>query len=308
MLITGIILAPAAMATPAVHDLADLQSVIDAAASSIGDPNNPNRGFGFNLLGGSGQMGTADLVNNITNSILRGKFQFDTNKTTWLDLPSPSVNKTTNPIQLNPTLPITASLAQPTILPTTIPTLENLTINLTEPYMAYVKSIPDLSTSLITLGRSFHREMNAPVSDAIAGLEQSLTTFQTTLLEDNLISAQAVIRTIRASGSLANAQIAWSRFLNLPGGGSSDADAAEPTAPLGAGGLTGKRAVGWRRPPPKDGQFYTHQELWNRSVVQTEQSTQGSTGVSGVVVQVEEQDTYTQQSAKNARVGRPFVV
>ncbi|KAA8626490.1 hypothetical protein PtrSN002B_009705 [Pyrenophora tritici-repentis] len=174
--------------------------------------------------------------------------------------------------------------------------------------MAYVKSIPDLSTSLITLGRSFHREMNAPVSDAIAGLEQSLTTFQTTLLEDNLISAQAVIRTIRASGSLANAQIAWSRFLNLPGGGSSDADAAEPTAPLGAGGLTGKRAVGWRRPPPKDGQFYTHQELWNRSVVQTEQSTQGSTGVSGVVVQVEEQDTYTQQSAKNARVGRPFVV
>ncbi|KAG9388670.1 hypothetical protein A1F94_001563 [Pyrenophora tritici-repentis] len=117
MLITGIILAPAAMATPAVHDLADLQSVIDAAASSIGDPNNPNRGFGFNLLGGSGQMGTADLVNNITNSILRGKvsirykqgmvsnlspillslsvlnfFNIHTNmneqQTTWLDLPS----------------------------------------------------------------------------------------------------------------------------------------------------------------------------------------------------------------------------
>ena len=70
MLITGIILAPAAMATPAIQDLADLKCIIDAAASSIGDPNNPNRGFGFNLLGGSGQMGTADLVNNITNTIL----------------------------------------------------------------------------------------------------------------------------------------------------------------------------------------------------------------------------------------------
>jgi len=80
MLVTGIILAPAVMATPAVQDLADLKSVISAAASSIGDPNNPNRGFGFNLLGGSGQMGTADLINNITNTILRGKFQFDTNK------------------------------------------------------------------------------------------------------------------------------------------------------------------------------------------------------------------------------------
>jgi len=80
MLVTGIILAPAVMATPAVQDLADLKSVISAAASSIGDPNNPNRGFGFNLLSGNGQMGTADLVNNITNTILRGKFQFDTNK------------------------------------------------------------------------------------------------------------------------------------------------------------------------------------------------------------------------------------
>ena len=88
------------------------------------------------------------------------------------------------------------------MLPTTTPTLANLTIDLTEPYMDYVQAIPDLSSSLTTLGRSFHREMNAPVSEAIGGLEQSLATFQTTLLESNLISAQAVIRTIRASGSL----------------------------------------------------------------------------------------------------------
>jgi hypothetical protein len=81
MLVTGIILIPTAIATtPAVQDLVDLRSVINAAASAIGDPNNPNRGFGFNLLGGSGQMGTADLVNNITNTILRGKFQLDTDR------------------------------------------------------------------------------------------------------------------------------------------------------------------------------------------------------------------------------------
>jgi hypothetical protein len=80
MLVTGIILVPTALATPAVQDLVDLRNVINAAASAIGDPNNPNRGFGFNLLGGSGNMGTADLVNNITTTILRGKFQLDTNR------------------------------------------------------------------------------------------------------------------------------------------------------------------------------------------------------------------------------------
>jgi Tfp pilus assembly major pilin PilA len=80
MLVTGIILVPTAIATPAVQDLVDLRNVINAAASAIGDPNNPNRGFGFNLFGGSGNMGTADLVNNITTTILRGKFQLDTNR------------------------------------------------------------------------------------------------------------------------------------------------------------------------------------------------------------------------------------
>ena len=76
MLVTGMIL----VATPAVQDLVELRSVINAAASAIGDPNNPNRGFGFNVFGGSDQMGTADLVNNITNTILREKFQLDTNR------------------------------------------------------------------------------------------------------------------------------------------------------------------------------------------------------------------------------------
>jgi hypothetical protein len=78
MLFSGIILVPTALATPAVQDLTDMRTIVNAAASTIGDPNNPNRGFGFNILGGGG-MGTADLVNNITNSVLRMQFQVNTN-------------------------------------------------------------------------------------------------------------------------------------------------------------------------------------------------------------------------------------
>jgi hypothetical protein len=79
MLFTGIILVPSAIATPAVRDLVDLRTIVNAAASTVGDPNNPNRGWGFNI-GSGGGMGTADLINNITNTALRIKFQIDTNK------------------------------------------------------------------------------------------------------------------------------------------------------------------------------------------------------------------------------------
>jgi hypothetical protein len=83
MLVTSIILAPAVMATPAVQNLIDLRAVINAAATTVGDPHNPNLGWGLglgSLFGGSGQMGTADLVNNITSTILQMKFQADKNK------------------------------------------------------------------------------------------------------------------------------------------------------------------------------------------------------------------------------------
>jgi hypothetical protein len=81
VLVTGIMLAPAALATPAVQNLIDLRTVINAAAATIGDTHNPNLGFGFGLgLGSNGQMGTADLVNNITTTVLQMKFQMDTNK------------------------------------------------------------------------------------------------------------------------------------------------------------------------------------------------------------------------------------
>ena len=80
MLAAGFILAPAVIAVPsAVQDLIDLRTVINAAADTIGAANNPNRGWGFNL-GSNGQMGTAELVNNITMTILRSKWQLDTNK------------------------------------------------------------------------------------------------------------------------------------------------------------------------------------------------------------------------------------
>jgi hypothetical protein len=79
MLFSGIILVPSAIATPAVRDLADLRTIVNAAARTIGDPNNPNRGWGFNI-GNGGSMGTADLINNITNTALRMKFQINTNK------------------------------------------------------------------------------------------------------------------------------------------------------------------------------------------------------------------------------------
>jgi hypothetical protein len=79
MLVTGIILASAAIATPAIQDLVNLRTVISAAASTIGDPKNPNLGWGIGFGGGNG-MGTADLVNNITNTVLRINFQVNTNK------------------------------------------------------------------------------------------------------------------------------------------------------------------------------------------------------------------------------------
>jgi hypothetical protein len=78
MFVTGIILAPTALATPAVQDLANLRAVINAAADTIGSPQNPNRGWG--LLTALGQMGTADHINNITSTVLQCKFQIDTNK------------------------------------------------------------------------------------------------------------------------------------------------------------------------------------------------------------------------------------
>ncbi len=73
----AILFLPVALATPAVQDFTDLRALIQNAASTIGADNNPNKGWGS---GGSDQPGTADLVNNITETILRSKWQLDTNR------------------------------------------------------------------------------------------------------------------------------------------------------------------------------------------------------------------------------------
>ncbi|KAF1945781.1 hypothetical protein EJ02DRAFT_463030 [Clathrospora elynae] len=308
MLVTGVILIPTVMATPAVQDLVDLRNVINAAASAIGDPNNPNRGFGFNMLGNGGQMGTADLVNNVTTTILRGKWQLDTNKTGWLlpdNLANTSIPLSDTAPPSTPTLPLSSSLVLPSVLPTSTSTLNNLTIDLSTPYTDYVSSIPNLSTSLVALGRSYHREMNSPVSTAIDALEQSVTTMQTAMLESGLIDSQAIIRTIRANAALADAQQAWSHSLNLPGGDSDD-NYGSSDAPAATGVPMFKKRgeeSGVKRPPPADGKFYTHQELWNRSEPRARQSMEGKARPYDVIVKLEGQHGRT---AENARVGLPF--
>ncbi|KAH4006812.1 hypothetical protein HBI56_027490 [Parastagonospora nodorum] len=293
MLFTGIILAPVALATPAVQDLNDLRTVVDAAAKTIGDPSNPNRGWGFNI--GNKGMGTADLLNNITNTVLQIKFQIDTNKTAWLlpNATSPDRNTTTP----TPSLPLTSSI----VLPLTAPTsLVNATTDLSTPYIDYVAAIPNLATSLTSLGRAYHREMNSPVSQAIDGLQQSLTTLQTTMLQSDLIGSQAVLRTIRASSSLENAQVAWGRFLNLPGRASAGGSGS------GNDDGEGARKRQLLRPALADGKFYTHKELWGRSEGRSKALRDGKTRWAEAVAKLEAHRARVLNG--HARVGRPFVV
>ncbi|KAL6707555.1 hypothetical protein ACN47E_003904 [Coniothyrium glycines] len=268
MLVTGIILAPVALATPALQDLVDLRSVINAAANTIGDQNNPNKGWGISFLGGNNQMGTADLINNVTMTILRSKFQLDTNRTQWLQavpaLNGTSPNGTAQP--WTPTLPLTSSLSLPSIVPTTTPTLDNVTTDLSTPYIDFVSAIPNLSTSLTSLGRAYHREMNGPVYQAIAGLQQSISALQSSMLGSNLIRPNAVVRTLRASSSLEDAQQAWSRWLNLPGSVSGpirDPSGAfnDDTDSTSSPPILRREAIPLKT-LPTDGGHYTHKELW----------------------------------------------
>jgi hypothetical protein len=133
--------------------------------------------------------------------------------------------------------------------------------------------------------------MNAPVNEAIENLQQCLTTLQTSFLSNDLINSPSVLRTIRASNSLESAQVAWSRFLNLPGRTSrGDSESTDST-----GGSLRKRFIGEAedaktgRPAPSAGEFYNHEELWGRGEA---------------VVQHQKQRTGT---VEDTRVGLPFV-
>jgi hypothetical protein len=104
--------------------------------------------------------------------------------------------------------------------------------------------------------------MNSPVYAAIGALQESLSEFSTSLLEAEVLETPAVLKTIRASSSLENAQQDWGRILNLPGTGSSSS--SSPSS------LKMKREVKvelrdpHRFPYVKVGSTYSHKELWGR--------------------------------------------
>ncbi|KAL5453560.1 hypothetical protein PMIN06_005455 [Paraphaeosphaeria minitans] len=210
MIITGVILLPTVV-PHAIQDLADLKTIIDSTAATIdAAPNNSSWGF-FSPASPAGSMGTADLIANISTTILRVKYLLDVDK-----------------------------------VPTSTQAY-NTSLNV--PYVDYVLSIPNLANALIHLGRAWHKELNSPVSEAISALQQAVAQFSTSMLEGDLLNSTSILRTIRASGSLESAQVAWSRVLNLPG----------------AAGTKKKRGEEeMRRPQLADGQFYTHKELWGK--------------------------------------------
>ncbi|KAJ4303754.1 hypothetical protein N0V90_002655 [Kalmusia sp. IMI 367209] len=235
MLLPGVILLPT-VAPHAVQDLADLKTIIDSTAATINAaPNNSSWGF-FSPASPAGALGTADLIANISTTILRAKYLLDVDKIAWITVPD-------NTTAVDPTTTET-SPRPPTLTPT--PPSE---ITLDTPYTTYVSSIPTLANALVALGRAWHKELNTPVSEAIAALQQTVTTFSTSMLEANLLNSSSILRTIRASSTLESAQVAWSRALNLPGNAGAR-----------------KREVETLRKPLDEGQFYTHKDLWGRNV------------------------------------------
>ncbi|KAF2878115.1 hypothetical protein BDV95DRAFT_589090 [Massariosphaeria phaeospora] len=264
MLLTGIILG-STVSGDAFSDLRDLRAIIDSAANTIGAPTNSSRNWGIlSPNTAPAQLGTADLVSNITSTILRAKYQLDTNQIGWVNATN-AVN-TTSPPSVTP-----PSNTNGTVVTTTL----NGT-SFDSPYIDYVNAIPNLATALTALGRTWHREMNLPVREAIDALQRTVSTFSTSMLEANLINAPAVIRTIRASSSLESAQQAWGRLLNLPG--------SPPAA---------KRSFvdkGGRRPVQAKGMHYKHKglraRLWGSRQVRDDTASAYGGGV--VVVGAEE--------------------
>ncbi|KAF1949318.1 hypothetical protein CC80DRAFT_457815 [Byssothecium circinans] len=253
MIITGILLLPTVV-PHAVQDLQDLKTVIDSTTETINAaPNNSSWGF-FDPAAPVGAMGTADLVTNITTTILRAQYLLNVDQTAWTTPPNgPNGPNGTNEIA-NPAVP-------PAVPPVNIPTPAALTDvpevspalpvpsnnSLDDPYIDYVSSVPNLASALTKLGGAWHKELNKPVWDAIDALQQTITSFSTSMLSAQLIHSPSVLRTIRGSSSLEDAQVAWSRLLNLPGRGSPKK----------------RYVVGGERLAPM-GRFYTHAELWGR--------------------------------------------
>ncbi|KAF2005855.1 hypothetical protein P154DRAFT_286406 [Amniculicola lignicola CBS 123094] len=242
MIITGVLLVAPIVRADALTDLKDLKTVINSAATTIGTPTNSSRNWGF-LSPATGQLGTADLLQNITSSILKAKYGLDIDPQSWINA--------TNATHVG----------------------SNLT-SLDDPYIEYISAIPNLATALVALGRSWHREMNKPIHEGISYLQEAVNQFSTSLLSSNLTHSNSTMRTIRASNSLEDAQVAWTRILNFPGSSRSPSGSGSGSqkhrrwieADFDEGhdesNLLAKKAD--LRPPHPNGQFYSHKELWGR--------------------------------------------
>lgn len=133
------------------------------------------------------------------------------------------------------------------------------------------------------------------------------------MLQSELISSQSVVRTLRASGSLEDAETAFGHILNLPGGrGSSDTDDDDDNT---NSGRTRRRDIhveegvdgaGTKlaRPPPASGMYYTHQELWGRDELQRRPEREGKASWFEGVVRWEERKA---RLARGEKVARAFV-
>lgn len=166
---------------------------------------------------------------------------------------------------IDPAPPISSDPATQSAATSTAATTPNANRpNLSIAYTDFVSAMPNLSTNLTSLGRAYHKEMNAPVYQAIAALQQSLSTLQVAMLQSELINAQSVIRTIRASSSLEGAKGAWSRFLNLPG---IAATAAEIDGDDGQSLALSDGSVKKRTKAHVPGRLFTHKELWGTRVM-----------------------------------------
>ncbi|KAF2687712.1 hypothetical protein K458DRAFT_267806, partial [Lentithecium fluviatile CBS 122367] len=251
MILTGILLAPTAV-PHAVQDLQDLKTIIDAAATTIkAAPNNSSWGF-LSPASPAGAMGTADLISNITTTVLRATYLLNIDKTAWITVPNNTNSSSTNPDSTAPTPPFPS---------TTAPS----NTSLETPYTDYISSIPTLSSALTTLGRAWHKEMNKPVWEAIDALQQTISTFSSEMLSADLIHSQSVLRTIRASSSLEDAQQAWARLLNLPGAANSQKRWIEVEVETSKVQQVRANGTEGAKRPLATGGFYTHKDLWGRA-------------------------------------------
>jgi hypothetical protein len=138
------------------------------------------------------------------------------------------------------------------------------------------------------------------------------------MLQNNLISSQAVVRTLHASSSLENAETAFGHILNLPGSGGSSSDGADDTSNSNDnsnGAITRRREIhveegvdgagtNIARPPPASGMYYTHQELWGRDELRPRPDKEGRQRWFDGVVRWEKQKAGL---ARGGKVARAFV-